>query len=276
MGAKQSRPQTRKSSSPKVELAPRPQTRKSSSPKVELASRHETRRNNTSALRIRIPKHKSSSNRSTSNRSSSESGRALHFDKSLKEWAKITEDFASDSEAEYFVYMFYDPTHGRSKIENDEYIVPSPEVMAWAGNNYSRLVEFCGNEVSEDPAYLRFAGGDDEPAYESALMLAIRRDGRILGFAAIEGWNSPYPHLNDICVAKKRRGIGREIINTYMGYAYDNNATKLSLDSVRTAVPFYQSLGFDFETEKQREAYAKKRYGQYKMVVRIEDYEFAD
>jgi GNAT superfamily N-acetyltransferase len=232
------------------------------------AARRETRRNSPErpALRIRIPR------RTNSNSSSSESAEPLYFDKSLRIWNRIASDFAADRTADYFVYMFYDPTYGRARSQGIDDVIPSRAVMKWAGSNYSSLIEFCSDEIDEDRAYMRYAGGDAKPEYESALLLAIRHDGRILGFASVDGWDSSFPYLNDICVAKKRRGIGRKIIDAYMRYAKANGAEVFALSAVTSAILFYRRLGFVFNSEPNKD----QSYDQYDMYVPVADYRLAN
>ena len=276
MGASQSRAGTRK---------------RSSSQKVEVA---DARRESPErpALRIRVPPRTNTNGNSNSgsgsgsirksirksNSNSSESSEPFNFDESLRPWNKIERKFLIDRTSDHYVFMFYDSSNDRARVQGIDTLFGSREVMDWAGSNYYKLTQFCGDKIDPFSAYTRYAGikGKAAPKYDSALLLSIRNDGRILGFATVEDWNMRYPYLNDICVDKKHRGIGREIIDTYMRYAKANGAESLGLSSVTSAVPFYQRLGFDFDRESLREAYKKRRYDQYDMSVSVADYMLAD
>jgi GNAT superfamily N-acetyltransferase len=257
MGAKPSKP-----GSP-----PRPtQTRKQASP-PRATTRRRSPINARPALTIRAPRRSSNGTRSSSE------PRALYFDHTLPPWRKIHRDFEEDQDAKYFVYMFYDPTDYWASVEDDDYLIPSGIVMRWADKHFDKLISFCSGEISAESALKRYRDGDEEPAtYESSLLLAIQRSGRILGFATVEGWDSKTPTLMDICVDKKGRGVGSDLIETFMTYAQARGARDLDLSAVESAVPFYQRLGFTFKTASGEEAYQQRRYGEYGMRILLKDY----
>jgi GNAT superfamily N-acetyltransferase len=263
MGAKPSKP----GSSRRIELT---QTRKRVSPPKHESPKNATRRNDhRNGLRIRIPKRSSDGTRSSSE------PRALYFDHTLPPWRKIHRDFEEDQEAKYFVYMFYDPTDYWASVEDDDYLIPSGIVMRWADKHFDKLISFCSGEISAESALRRYRDGDEEPeAYGPALLLAIQRSGRILGFATVEGWDSKTPTLMDICVDKKGRGVGSDIIETFMTYAQARGARDLDLSAVKSAVPFYQRLGFTFKSRDFEEDYNRKQpiYSEYGMRILLKDY----
>ncbi len=119
-----------------------------------------------------------------------------------------------------------------------------------------------------------------------AVALLIKRDGSVTGFASLDVTaekdeaaleagraKSTYLYINDVCVRTKGSGDGRLLVQEIIDLAKESalkNGTPfagVTLNSVPSAVKFYEKFGFEPEDEEAMAACAAGK--ECKMILRF-------